>query len=350
MARLKHLTTDGKGAVAALLPDVASSTRYVEFDAPDLVKAMTTAGLAVGEQIVQNAYGSDATELADAETDVNDGATVLLVDALDPGVGAQIETYARAHGAQVIDYDRLTAGGRPSYYVSFDKVAVGKLIGEGLVRCISNWHVSSPRLVVMRGADSDDNARQYYQGYFDDVLESYFRTGRYDGVFHTAGTWDPQTALAEFEAAYSAHPGVNAALIANDETAASIIGYLHGTLHIPANTFPTTGQDATLTGLQNILAGYQCGTAYEPIYREAQAAVVLALYLRAHKAPPPGLVNGTTRDTLSGVSVPSVLLAPDWITRSNMNDTIVRDSFVPVPQLCAGSYASACSAAGIKTS
>ena len=39
-----------------------------------------------------------------------------------------------------------------------------------------------------------------------------------------------------------------------------------------------TGQDATLVGLQNILAGYQCGTAYKPIYLEAQAAAALAMY------------------------------------------------------------------------
>ena len=53
-------------------------------------------------------------------------------------------------------------------------------------------------------------------------------------------------------------------------TGAPIISYLqsHG---VKAKTFPTTGQDATLTGLQNVLSGYQCGTVYKPIYLEAQA-------------------------------------------------------------------------------
>ena len=58
-------------------------------------------------------------------------------------------------------------------------------------------------------------------------------------------------------------------------------------------TFPITGQDATLTGLQNIISGYQCGTVYKPIYLEAQAAVALAMYLRAGVTPPTTLVNGT---------------------------------------------------------
>ena len=69
---------------------------------------------------------------------------------------------------------------------------------------------------------------------------------------------------------------------------------------IPPKTFPTTGQDASLQGLQNILAGYQCGTVYKPIYLEAQAAAALALFLRAGQTPPSTLVNSTTKDSTIG--------------------------------------------------
>ena len=69
-------------------------------------------------------------------------------------------------------------------------------------------------------------------------------------------------------------------LVPNDENAAPIIHYLQS-LSVKPKTFPVTGQDATLVGLQNILAGYQCGTVYKPIYLEAQAAAALAMYLRA---------------------------------------------------------------------
>ena len=60
----------------------------------------------------------------------------------------------------------------------------------------------------------------------------------------------------------------------NDDTANAVISYLKS-IKVPPNTFPTTGQDATLTGLQNVLSGYQCGTVYKPIYLEAQAAAAL---------------------------------------------------------------------------
>jgi D-xylose transport system substrate-binding protein len=345
MNEFKSLAASGHGKVAALLPDTVSSTRYVEFDEPDITKALTTAGLSSSNFVVQNALGSDATQLTDAQTDISNGATVLLVDPLDSGVGASIESYAKARGVKVIDYDRLTLGGTRAYYVSFNNVQVGRTMGQGLVSCVSAWHVSKPQVVVMHGAATDNNATLFAQGY-DAVLNPYFHNHGWVAVAHTAGTWDPPTAETEFQGVYTAHRNTNAALIPNDETGAPIITYLES-LHVKPKTFPTTGQDATLTGLQNVLSGYQCGTVYKPIYLEAQAAVALALYLRAGKTPPHSLVNGNTKDTTAGVNVPSVLLTPKWVTTANMNSTVIKDNFVPASQLCTGQYASDCSAAGI---
>jgi D-xylose transport system substrate-binding protein len=346
MAALKSLAGQGKGKVAAILPDTTSSTRYVEFDEPDLKKAMAAAGLPSSDIIVQNALGSDSTFLTDAQSDITNGADVLLIDPKDSGTGVQVTNYAKAHGVAVIDYDRLTTGGPIENYVSFNNVTVGKLIGQGFVACVGAWHVSHPDVVVMRGDPTDNNASLFYQGYYNDVLAPLFKSGKYTLVANTAGTWDPPTALTEFEQAYTAHKNINSALIPNDENGAPIITYLrsHG---VKPDTFPTTGQDATLTGLQNILSGYQCGTVYKPVYAEAEAAVALAMYLRAGKPAPSGLLNGTTTDPTDGKSVPSVLLSPTWVTPTNMKDTIVKDNFVPTSQLCAGSYASACTKYGI---
>ncbi len=345
MTEFKALAAAGKGKVAAILPDTVSSTRYVEFDQPDITKALQLAGLTSSEYEVQNALGSDATQLTDAQTDITNGATVLLVDPLDSGVGASIEKYAKSHGVDVIDYDRLTLGGSRDYYVSFDNVAVGKLIGQGMVSCIAAWKVAKPQVVVMHGAATDNNATLFAQGY-ESVIQPYFTSKKWTDVVNTADTWDPPTAATEFQEAYTAHPNINAAVIPNDETGAPIITYLK-TLHVKPKTFPTTGQDATLTGLQNVLSGYQCGTVYKPIYLEAGAAVALALYLRAGKTPPASLVNGTTTDTMTNVSVPSILETPEWVTTANMNATIIKDNFVPATQLCAAPYAADCTAAGI---
>jgi D-xylose transport system substrate-binding protein len=323
-----------------------SSTRYTEFDAPYLTKALQTAGLSSSQFTVQNAQGSDATELSDAQTAITKGASVLIMDPLDSGVGAQIESYAAKHGVAVIDYDRLTLGGSRKFYVSFNNVLVGTKIGQGMVACAAAWHVKKPNVLVMYGAPTDNNATLFGQGY-NAVLAPLFQSGKWVQVGKAAGTWDPPTALTEFQQQFTAHKNINAVLTPNDENAAPIITYLQRQ-GIKAKTFPVTGQDATLIGLQNIITGYQCGTVYKPIYLEAQAAAALAMYLRAGVTPPASLTGGqTTQDTTGHVAVPSVLLTPTWVTTSNMANTVIADNFVPASQLCTGKFKAACTAAGI---
>ena len=345
MANLKSIAAAGKGSVAVILPDTVTSARYVEFDAPLLKEAFTAAGLTSAQFSIKNALGSTATQFSDAQTAITQGATVLVVDPLDSGTGAHIEAYAQAHGVAVIDYDRLTLGGARRYYVSFDNVKVGQVMGQGLVSCIASWGVKNPNVIVMKGDPTDNNATLFAQGY-DAVMAPYFSSGKWKDVSNPAGTWTPNVALSEFQQQYTAHPSINAALIPNDENGAPIIHYLQGK-GIKAKTFPTTGQDATLAGLQNILTGYQCGTVYKPIFLEAEAAAALAIYLRDGQTPPASLVNGTTMDSTSKVAVPSVLLTPEWVTTANMNSTVVADKSVPAAQICAGSFATACKAAGI---
>ncbi|HVW55826.1 MAG TPA: substrate-binding domain-containing protein [Rhizobiaceae bacterium] len=345
MAKLKDVAAKGKGKIGILLPETTTSARYTSFDAPYLKKAFAEAGLAADQIIITNAQGSESTQLTQAQSDISQGATVLLMDPISSGVGASVESYAKQHGVKVIDYDRLTLGGDRSYYVSFDNVEVGKKIGEGMVSCIADWKIAKPHILIMRGAPTDNNATLFAEGY-DGVLKPHFASKKYVKVGEPAGTWDPAAARTTFEEQYTAHKNINAVVTPNDDNANAVISYLK-TLHVPAKKFPTTGQDATLTGLQNVLSGYQCGTVYKPIYLEAQAAAALALYLRAGETPSKALVNNTTMDSKQKKKVPSVLLTPIWVTPKNMAETVVKDKFVDVAKLCAGDMASACKDAGI---
>jgi D-xylose transport system substrate-binding protein len=346
MAQLKSIAAQGKGLIGVLLPDTTTSARYESFDRPYLTKAFQAAGLSTSDFKVDNAQGSASTMQTQAEADITQGASVLLVDAIDSGSGAAIEANAASKGVKVIDYDRLVKGGaKDRIYVSFDNVKVGQLIGQGEVDCIAAWNVSKPNILVMDGDPTDNNASLFSQGY-NGVLKPSFDNGSYVKVGEPAGTWTPSVAATTFEQQYTAHPNINAVITPNDDNANAVIAALQK-LNIPAKKFPTTGQDASLSGLQNILKGYQCGTVYKPIYLEAQAAAAVALYLRAGQTPPQGLVNGTTQDTSSNSAVPSVLVIPTWVTTDNMKATVVADGAVKVPDLCIAAVASACTAAGI---
>ena len=222
---------------------------------------------------------------------------------------------------------------------------VGRTIGKGMVSCITDWKVSKPNILIMDGDPTDNNAKLFAQGY-NGVLKPYFDKSQYVKVGEPAGTWTPSVAQTTFAQQYTAHPNINAVVTPNDDNANAVISYLQSK-KIPANTFPTTGQDASLSGLQNILKAYQCGTVYKPIYLEAQAAAAIAMYLRAGQAVPKGLVNGTTHDDTANVEVGSSLLTPVWVTTKNMADTVVKDGAVKTSELCISSLQAACKAAGI---
>ena len=236
----------------------------------------------------------------------------------------------------MIDYDRLVTGGPADrYYVSFNNVKVGKLIGQGEVDCITAWNVKKPNILIMDGDPTDNNAKLFAQGYngvlepkFDDgTLHEGRRAGRHLGSADGAQT--------TFEQQYTAHPNINAVVTPNDDNANAVIAALKNKQD-PAKTFPTTGQDAALPGLQNILAGYQCGTVYKPIYLEAQAAAALALYLRAGQTPPSTLVNSTDEGRARSARTSVGLHPPIWVTIDNMDDTVVKDGWVTGADLCTG--------------
>jgi D-xylose transport system substrate-binding protein len=358
MAQLKALTSAGTGMVGVILPDTTSSTRYVNFDAPYLTKAFQQAGYSSSQFKIDNAQGVDATELADAQADVSLGAKVLVFDPIDSTVGAEIQSYASSHGVAVISYDRATFQGTNTYYVSFDNVQVGKLIGQGFEDCVASWGVSSPKVFELDGGeDTDPNAVSFAQGY-NSVIWGSMTTPLTAGMTNSKGYtlvgdqitpgWVNATGGTIFQQQFTAHPTINATVEANDGLANAVITVLKNK-GVGAKKIPTTGQDATLQGMENVLQGYQCGSVYKAVYLEAQDAVSLATILRAGKTPPAALVNSTTTPPkgVTGTAQPASLLTPVWVNASNMATTVIKDQFISASTLCTAVGASVCTAAGI---
>jgi D-xylose transport system substrate-binding protein len=191
MNQLKSLASQGKGLIGVLLPDTTSSARYETFDRPYLTKAFEAAGLTSSQFKVDNAQNSVQTMQTQAEADITNGASVLLIDPIDSGSGAAIEANAKSKGVAVIDYDRLVKGGAAGRtYVTFDSVKVGQLIGQGEIDCITSWKVSKPNILIMDGDPTDNNATLFAQGY-NGVLKPKFDDGSYVKVGEPAGTWTP---------------------------------------------------------------------------------------------------------------------------------------------------------------
>ena len=358
MSKLTNLTKAGKGSVGVVLPDTTSSVRYVQFDAPLLDKAFKLAGYSSSQYNIQNAQGDQAKELSIAQADISNGATVLIMDPLNSTVGSQIQQYAQSHGVKVISYDRATFTGTNTYYISFDNVQVGKLIGQGFKDCVTAWNVSNPKIFTLNGGqNSDPNAIDFAKGYNSVVWgdsvpqEQAGKTSSQGWTLvgdQVATDWKNDVGQQIFQTAFTAHPEINATIEANDGLGNAVITVLKSK-GVSAKKIPTTGQDATLDGMVNVLQNYQCGSVYKAIYLEAQDAVALATVLRAGATPPQALVNGSTSPPqgVAGSTQPASLLVPVWVNTQNMKDTVIKDNFVDKTTLCGKAGASACSAAGI---
>ena len=344
--------------VGVVLPDTTSSTRWVDFDAPYLKQSFTDAGFTSAEFKIDNAQGSDATQLSDATADINLGAKVLIVCPLDGPTGVAIAKLAEQKGVTLIAYDRAIFQGTNTYYVSFDNMLVGQLIGQGFNTCVSSWGIKNPKVFVLNGGeDTDPNAISFASGYNKVVWGQAAKTVG-AGATNSAGAslvgenfapgWDNTKGGTIFQQEFTANPKINATIEANDGLANAVITDLK-TAGVKPKTIPTTGQDGTSQGMAWILEGYQCGSVYKAVYKEAQDAVTMATILLAGKTPPPSLLNRTTVDPAdSSVTEPASLLTPVWVTAANMESTVVKDGFDSVSSICSIAGAATCAAAGIK--
>jgi D-xylose transport system substrate-binding protein len=362
MGLLKPLTAFAtKGAntllIGVILPDTTSSTRWVNFDQPYLTAALADAGFNQNQFRIDNAQGSDATELDDAQADINLGAKVLIMCPLDGPTGSAIAQLAESKGVTMISYDRATFQGSKTYYVSFNNEAVGEAIGNGFLACVTSWGVSSPQVFVLNGGeDTDPNAISFATGYNKVVWAQAAKTVA-DGATNSQGMklvgenfspgWSNTQGGTIFQQEFTSHPSINATIEANDGLANAVINDLKAA-NVPAKKIPTTGQDATAQGMAWVLEGYQCGSVYKPVYKEAQDAVAMADILLSGNSVPAALLNGTTIDPAnSSIQEPASLLGATWVNATNMETTVVKDGFDPASAICAIAGASLCTSAGI---
>ena len=108
---------------------------------------------------------------------------------------------------------------------------------------------------------------------------------------------------------------------------------------------PVTGQDATVQGLQNILAGDQCMTVYKADQEGGRRG-----RRAGHRAGQGREADGhrqTVKDPESRPGRPVGAARPRRpITKDNVKD-VVADGFVTKAELCTGDFAAMCTEAGI---
>ncbi|GAB3195101.1 substrate-binding domain-containing protein [Nocardioides hungaricus] len=332
-----------EGKIGVILPDTTTSPRWEANDRPSLEAAFKAAGV---DYDIQNAGGDTAKFGQLCDSMVAGGVTVLMIVNLDSNSGKACLSQAAEAGVQSIDYDRLTLGGGASYYVSFDNVEVGRLMGSGLQACLDEAGKTKANIIYVNGDPNDNNAALFKSGY-EEALKPKIDSGDYSLVGDQSGFWDAAKAGQAYEQLYTQNNGkIDGVVSANDTMAGGIIARMKD--QGVAGTIPVTGQDASVEGLQNVLAGNQCGTVYKNTNLEAKAASDLAIALiNGDTASADALVTGTVPDTETGEDVPSVLATPVWITADKVQQ-VIDDGFAKAADICVDAFAKACQENGIK--
>jgi D-xylose transport system substrate-binding protein len=334
--------SDGGGGtkIALLLPE-NETPRYETNDRPDFENSVEEI-CEDCEVLYSNAGGDAEKQQSQAEAALTQGAEVLVVDPMDSKSAAAIAEKAKAQNVPVLSYDRLIENGEVDAYVSFDNEKVGELQAETLAKKLKEDGSASGPVIMINGDPADPNAALFKKG----AHNGFDAAGVTVAKEYDTPEWSAENAQREAQQAITAlgNNGFVGIYAANDDTGGGAIAALKGA-GLDPEEIPVTGQDATVAGLQRILAGQQYLTVYKEIPPQAKLSAEIAVALGEGKEVPKSLI---TEEINNGkTDVPSAILEPIAVTKENVKSTVVADGFVSASELCTGPYAAACKEAGI---
>jgi D-xylose transport system substrate-binding protein len=323
----------GGGEVCVLLPDTATSIRWVHYDTPALKAALKAAHVSYQ---IYNADDDAQKQKSQADQCLGSGAKVLIEVALDSGSASAIEKTAKAKGVPSIDYDRQVIGGVASIYVSFDNHQVGVLQGHGVVNGLKadGKYSQHPVVAELNGGSTDPNSFLFKGGY-DSVLKPLYANGTLKkGPDQFVPGWDNQKAATIFaQMLVKTGNKIDAVAAANDGLAGSVVAQekAHG-----IGPIPLSGQDATPEGLQYIISGWQTMTIWKDTRKLAKAAAAEAVALLNHKAlkTTGAMPNGKAKE-------PAYIIPPVALYKNNWTQ-IYKSGFIKKSDVCNGAYAKYC--------
>jgi D-xylose transport system substrate-binding protein len=329
-----HRSANAAITIAFDMPCSTCASRFETQDKPDFIKAVHKLNPKI-KVIANNAQGSDATQIAQVQDALANGAKVIVISPLDLSTGVAVVSKAAKYHVPVIAYDGLLQNAKLAFYVSFDNVKVGALQGQYLVS-----HLKSGATVAMINGDQTSTPGvQFKQGALS-ALNPAFNAGKLTlGYSVDTPLWNPATATTEMQQALTKlNNNVQGVLAPNDGIAGGVIAALKSQ-QLDGKVL-ITGQDATTAGLQDILLGTQAMTVFKPITLEAAAAAKVAVGLATgNKA----VVKQTAKTKVANGAgnVPSVLLQPIVVTKDNVA-VVVKNGGATWSDICNGIPASAC--------
>ncbi len=278
--------------------------------------------------ISADAQSSAAKQLTDVEALISQGADALIILAQDASaIGPAVEK-AVAEGIPVVGYDRLIENA-DAFYLTFDN----KEVGRAQARAVFEGQPEG-NYVFIKGNGADPNADFLFAGQME-VLKEAIDSGKIKNVgeAYTDG-WLPATAQRNMEQFLTANNNdVDAVVASNDGTAGGAIAALEA--QGLAGSVPVSGQDGDHAALNRIALGTQTVSVWKDSRELGKAAAQIANQLADGTAM--DAVEGAVKwsDGPNGVEMNAIFLAPNPITRDNLN-VVIDAGWVSKDVVCQG--------------
>lgn len=319
--------------IALLMPCTKCADRWETKDRPFFIAAVKALDPTI-EVIATNAQGDGDQQIAQGEAALAQGVKVIVVNTLAAGTAAPIVREAQKENIPVIAYDGLIAGVVPNGYVSFNNIGVGELQAQYAVDHLP----AGARIAVINGDQVCDACIAFKIGAHK-VLDPLVASGKIKIVYEAdTKDWLAANAQREMEQALTANNNqIDGVVTANDTLAQGVIAALKA--QQLAGKVLVTGQDASDAAIQHILLGEQTMSVYKALQDEAGAAAKAAVAL-AHGQDASAIFPVQVK-TDAGM-VPSLLLKPVIVDKSNIASTVIKDGFTKREDVCKGPAAAQC--------
>jgi D-xylose transport system substrate-binding protein len=322
----------GSTKVAFLMPD-EGSTRYELHDRPGFVNKLKE--LCSDCKVLYNNAGGDAAKQQQQfNSALAQGVKAIVLDPVDSAAAVTMVNAAHAQGVKVIAYDRPIPKTKVDFYVSFDNEAIGKAIATSLVEKVKTKPVpAGSGILIVNGSPTDAAAGLIKKGIHEGVDSSVVPVlAEYDTI-----DWKPENAQKWVAGQISRFGNkIVGVVAANDGTAGGTIAAFKAAGMNPNP--PVSGNDATVAGLQLIIAGDQYNTINKPseIVGGAAAEVVGAF-----------LKGDEPESSTTLFDSPTKLYDPTLVTAENLKAEIIDAKINTAADLCTAEYAAACQKLGI---
>ena len=295
-----------------LLPNMVSA-RYQKEKEAFIQKAQELGCTA----IVTSADYDDKLQISQASELIGQGVKVLVVNPINGNTAAAIVRLAHEHNVQVIAYDRLIKNCKLDYFLSFDNEKVGRLMAEYVLKIKPEG-----KYILLGGDKADQNAVWVKKGQTD-ALTANISAGKIKVVYNIfVEDWSGENAKFEMKTF------LNLSTEKPDVILSSYDGMTTATIELLKDyglqgNVLTTGQDAELDACRNVVKGFQAMTIYKPVKNLAIKAAELAKLIATSQK----ITDATAKINNGEKDVPSVLLEPIVVDKSNIKTTIIADGF-----------------------